>query len=139
MTEPLLPQAGPLVAARTYLLGELAARNNPLPVGVTPPAGELRPYALVSRPGSARRMFLGDYLIRVRVFDPDAVQCEANADLLHGLLLSASHLKVDTPHGVVWVTGATPSMGPTDFTDPASQLFGMQMAVFWTIGLRPGK
>lgn len=134
-----LPEAGPLVAARSYLVAELTARNNPLPVGVTPPAGPPRPYAVLSRPGGVSRGFLADYMIRVRVFDTDAVRLESNADLIHRLLLAASHRRVDTPVGSVWVSGASPSSSPADFDDPDVPMFGTQFAVFWTVGLRPEK
>lgn len=137
MTELLVPPVGPLVAARAYLLDELAARSNPLPVGVTPPAGEPVSYALLSRPGGAVREFLADYLIRVRVFDSDAVRLESNADLLHRLMLTVSHRRIVTDSGAVWIAGATAQSGPSSLDDPDVPLFGMQMAVFWTIGLRP--
>jgi len=93
---------------------------------------------LLSRPGSSSRVFLGDYLIRVRVFDTDAVRLERNTDLIHRLMLSVSHRMITTSEGEVWVTGSHPQMGPSDFTDPVSKMFAMQIAVFWTIGLRPG-
>lgn len=138
MTDVLMPPVGPLVAARAYLLDELAARGNPLPVGVTPPAGtNPQSYALISRPGGAARVFLADYLIRVRVFDADAVRLERNADLLHRLMLTASHRRVDTEQGSVWVSAATAQSGASSLDDPDIPLFGMQFAVFWTIGLRP--
>lgn len=133
----LMPAVGPLVAARTYLLEQLAARGNNLPVGVTPPAGAPQPYAVLSRPGSATRLFLTDYMIRVRVFDTDAVALERNADLLYRLMLEANHLNISTPHGSVWVTGANDHMGPATFDDDDVPMFGMQFAVFWTVGLRP--
>lgn len=133
----LLPPVGPLVAARTYLLDELAARGNTLPVGVTPPAGTPESYALLSRPGGATRMFLADYSIRVRVFDNDTVQLERNAELLYRLLLEANHRRIDTVDGSVWITGAMSQMAPATFNDPDIPLWGMQCAVFWTIGLQP--
>lgn len=133
----LVPPVGALVAARTYLLEELAARDNPLSVGVTPPAGTPDSYALISRPGGASRVFLGDYLIRVRVFDKDVVRLERNVDLVHRLMLTAAHRKIDTSEGSVWISAATPELGPATLDDPDIPLFGMQIAVFWTIGLRP--
>lgn len=133
----LMPAVGPLVAARTYLLNELAARSNTLPVGVTPPAGTPESYALLSRPGGATRAFVADYLIRVRVFDADAVRLERNADLLYRLMLSASHQLISTTEGDVWVTAATSQTAPSSLDDPDVPLFGMQSAVFWTIGLHP--
>ena len=132
-----MPPLGPLVAARAYLLEELAARDNPLTIGVSPPAGEPTSYALLSRPGGSVRAFLADYLIRVRVFDADAVRLEQNTDLLHRLLLTVSHRRITTEHGSVWIAGATAQSGPSTFDEPDVPLFGMQMAVFWTIGLRP--
>lgn len=131
----LLPAVGPLVAARTYLLEQLADRANALPVGVTPPPGQPHSYALLSRPGSATRDFLVDYMIRVRVYDADAVRLERNADLLYRLLLDANHRRIDTTEGSVWVTGATDHMGPASYDDDEVPLFGMQFAVHWTIGL----
>jgi hypothetical protein len=135
----LLPEVGPLVAARSYLIAALEQRNIILPVGVTPPLGEPRPYALLSRPGgNSRGPFLNDYMIRVRVFDTDAVQLETNTELLHRLMLSANHHRVETPAGPVWITGARSQMGPLDYTgDDSIPLWGMQFAVYWTIGLRP--
>lgn len=133
----LLPPVGPLVAARTYLVDELAARDNPLHVGVTPPPGTPESYALLSRPGGSTREFLGDYMIRLRVFDADAVRLETNADLLHRLLVTVNHRKITTPLGDVWVTGARPQYGPASFEDSDVPLFGFQAAVFWTLGLHP--
>lgn len=135
----LLPEVGPLVAARSYLLAELAAREIDLPVAVVPPEGPPRPYVLLSRPGgNSRGPFLNDYMIRVRVFDQDAVRLETNTELLHRLMLSANHRRVETPAGQVWITGARPQMGPLDYTgDDSIPLWGMQFAVYWTIGLRP--
>lgn len=133
----LMPAVGPLVAARAYLTTQLSARGNALPVAITPPSGQPQSYALLSRPGSATRLFLTDYMIRVRVYDADAVRLERNADLLYRLLLEANHLNISTPHGSVWITGATDHMGPSTYDDDDVPLFGMQFAVFWTIGLRP--
>jgi hypothetical protein len=133
----LMPVVGPLVAARAYLLEELAARDNPLPVGITPPGGQPQSYALLSRPGSVTREFLADYMIRVRVFDGDAVQLERNADLLYRLMLEANHRLIYTSLGSMWVTGATDHMGPATFNDGDVPLFGMQFAVHWTVGLHP--
>lgn len=132
-----MPAVGPLVAARTYLLDELAVRDNPLPVAITPPSGQPTQYALLSRPGSTTRLFLTDYMIRVRVYDADAVQLERNADLIYRLLLEANHIRIDTTEGSVWVNGAADHMGPATYDDTDVPLFGMQMAVFWTVGLRP--
>lgn len=137
MTGVLIPPVGPLVAARAYLLDELSARGNPLPVGIHPPEGTPTSYALISRPGTTSRVFLGDYLIRLRVFDTDAVRLERNTDLLHRLLLSAAHTLIETSEGDVWITAATPSFGPASFDDDDVPLFGMQAAVLWTIGLKP--
>lgn len=135
----LIPAVGPLVAARAYLLDALTERGNPLPVGVTPPAGtNPQSYALLSRPGSATRApFLGDFLIRVRVFDADAVRLERNADLLHRLMLAATHTFITTTEGAVWITAATQQTGPASLDDPDVPLFGMQSSIFWTIGLHP--
>lgn len=139
MTDILIPPVGPLVAARAYLLAELAARDNPLPVGVTPPAGVTNTdsYALLSRPGGRSRVFLSDYLIRVRVYDADTVRLESNADLIHRLMMTASHKRIDTELGSVWIAAATHQFGPASIDDPDIPLFGMQSAIFWTIGLRP--
>lgn len=135
----LMPTVGLLVAARAYLLGALTERGNPLPVGVTPPAAtNPQSYALLSRPGSAiRAPFLGDFLIRVRVFDADAVRLERNADLLHRLMMSATHTLITTSEGALWVTAATQQTGPSSLDDPDVPLFGMQSSVFWTVGLHP--
>lgn len=133
----LVPPVGPLVAARTYLINELVARSNPLPVGITPPTGQPQSYALLSRPGSSTRLFLTDYMIRVRVYDADAVTLERNADLLYRLMLEANHYSIDTVEGQVWVSAATDHMGPATYDDDNVPLFGMQFAVFWTFGLQP--
>lgn len=133
----LLPPVGPLVAAYAYLNDELAARDNPLPVGVTPPSGQPQAYALLSRPGSNSHLFLGRYMIRVRVYDSDAVRLERNADLLYRLLLDVNHRQIATTEGTVWVTGASDHMGPATYDDDETPLFGMQFAVFWIIGLKP--
>lgn len=133
----LMPAVGPLVAARTYLLDQLDARNNSLPVGISPPAGQPQCYALLSRPGSSTRLFLTDYMIRCRVYDTDVVRLERNADLLYRLLLEANHVDIVTPHGTVWVTGATDHMGPATYDDDEVPLHGMQFAVHWTVGLHP--
>jgi hypothetical protein len=143
----LLPPIGPLIAARSYLLSELSARENPLPVGIKPPPGEPNSYALLSRPGRKIRQFLGDYLIRVRVFDSDAVRLESNTDLLSALMLKPAHTQItieDTSEQdgwatvrSMWVTGTKESFGPMDHDDPDVPLFGMQFATFWTIGLQP--
>lgn len=134
----MLPEAGPLVAARSYLTAELAERGIDLPVGVTPPAGVPRPYVLLSRPGGTTRAYLADYMIRVRVFDTDAVRLENNVELLHRLMLAASRRRIEVADaGGVWVVGTSPSMSPSDYDDPDLPMFGMQFAVFWTFGLRP--
>ncbi|AXQ53035.1 tail terminator [Mycobacterium phage Rando14] len=134
----LVPPVGPITAARRYLLDELAARGNALPVGPSAPAGEPTSYALLSRPGTNKAPFLGHYLIRVRVFDRDVVRLERNADLLHALMLAAVHRKVTVPgEGSVWITAATHHYGPAELDDEDVPLFGMQSAVFWTIGLKP--
>lgn len=133
----LLPPVGPLVAARAYLLDELASRNNPISVGISPPAGDPTSYVLLDRPGSSTRVFLVDYMIRVRVFDRDAVRLEQNADLVCRLMLGAIHRRIDTEQGSVWVTGTRHQYGPAAMDDPDVPLFGMQAAVYWTIGLRP--
>lgn len=133
----LMPPVGPLVAARAYLLDELAARDNALPVGITPPPGAPQSYALLSRPGATTRMFLTDYMIRVRVYDADMVRLERNADLLYRLLLEANRISIDTTEGALWITAATDHMGPTTYDDDDVPLHGMQFAVFWTVGLRP--
>lgn len=133
----LMPPVGPLVAARAYLLAELDSRANPLPVNITPPAGQPQSYALLSRPGSTTRLFLTDYMIRVRVYDADAVQLERNADLLYRLMLEVNHQQIVTELGAVWVTGATDHMGPATYDDDDVPLFGMQFAVHWTLGLHP--
>ena len=137
MTTILLPPVGPLSAARAYLLDELDARDNSLPVGVVAPQGEPECFALLSRPGGATRTFLADYLIRIRVFDKDAVRLEDNTELLHRLMLHASRKQITVGDRTVWITGATSHIGPIDFDDPDVPMFGMQCAVFWTIGLLP--
>lgn len=133
----LMPSVGPLVAARTYLLEQLVLRDNTLAVGITPPPGQPQPYALLSRPGSTTRLFLTDYMIRVRVYDTDAVQLERNADLLYRLMLEVNHQQIVTELGTVWVTGATDHMGPATYDDDDVPMFGMQFAVHWTVGLHP--
>jgi hypothetical protein len=137
MVDILVPPVSSLVAARAYLLHELTARDNPLPVGVVPPTGDNSSYAMLSRPGGATNVFLADYLIRVQVFDADPVRLEHNADLLYRLMMTVSHRRIDTPEGSVWVTGASHHMSPSAQDDREIPLFGMQFAVFWTIGLRP--
>lgn len=147
MTNPILAvPVGPLTALRAYLLDELAARNNPLPVGVFPPAGDRhqpssgttpQSYALPSRLGhSYRSPFTIDYLLRVRVFDDVSARCEKNCDLIYHLMMAAGHRKVTTPVGDVWISDTIHQLGPSDFDDPDVPLFGMQTAVFWTIGLK---
>lgn len=134
----LAPAVGPLTAARRYLLDELAARGNPLPVGLEPPQGQPQYYTLLSRPGSNTEAYLGHFLIRVRTFDSDVVRLERNADLLHRLMLHATRRRIDVPgEGSVWITGATHHYGPGELDDPDVPLYGLQSAVFWTIGLRP--
>ncbi|AFN37807.1 tail terminator [Mycobacterium phage MacnCheese] len=139
----LLPPVGPISAARTYLLSELAARDNGLPVGVEPPGGEPQPYALLSRPGTLPEVFLGHFLLRLRVFDTDVVRLERNADLLHRLMLHATHKRIvvppddGDPGGTCWVTAAAHEFGPADLDDPDVPMFGLHSAVFWTIGLKP--
>jgi hypothetical protein len=130
-----MPEVRALVAARTYLLAELTDRGITMPVGVSPPAGDPQPFVLLSRPGGVTRVYLEDCMIRVRVFDNDVVRLEQNTDLLHRLMLAASHRKIVTPAGTGWVTGATASMAPADFDDTTVPMFGMQFTVFWTFGL----
>jgi hypothetical protein len=138
MTTLLVPPVGPLTAARAYLLNELAARNNPLPVGVTPPVGQPTSYALLSRPGGRKREFVTDYLIRVRVYDANAVQLEDNTELLAALMLQPARKRIETEDGrSLWVTAATQSANPSSYDDDEAALFGMQFSVFWTIGLHP--
>jgi len=129
----LLPPIGALEAARTYLLGALFDRDNPLPIGIVPPPGNPRSYALISRAGGKVRDFLADYQIRVRVYDTDAVNLETNTDLLHQLMLQVNHRAIGNG---VWVTAATQSSGPATYDDPDVPLFGNQFSVFWTFGLR---
>ncbi|ASR85901.1 tail terminator [Mycobacterium Phage Niklas] len=134
----LVPPVGPLTAARRYLLDELAARNNPLPVGGEVPEGSPDSYALLSRPGTSTDVFLQHSLIRVRVYDADLVRLERNADLVHRLLLHAVHKHIVVPdEGEVWITATQHNYGPADYDDKRVPLPGMQSAVFWTIGLRP--
>ncbi|AHB79547.1 tail terminator [Mycobacterium phage Validus] len=134
----LVPPVGPLTAARRYLLDELAARNNPLPVGGEVPDGSPDSYALLSRPGTSTDVFLQHSLIRVRVYDADLVRLERNADLLHRLLLHAVHKHIVVPdEGAVWITATKHNYGPAELDDKRVPLPGMQSAVFWTIGLRP--
>lgn len=133
-----LPPVDPLTAARAYLRDRLNAEGNPLPVGVTPPPGEPKSYALLSKPGSsARSLFTNDYLIRVRVFDTDSVKSDSNCELIWALLKSANHTKVTTTEGDVWITAATSHAGPSDLEDPDVPLWGSQCAVFWTIATKP--
>lgn len=133
-----VPPVGPLVAARAYLRAKLDELGNALPVNVTPPEGKPKSYALLSRPGaSARSLFTDDHLIRVRVFDTDAVVCERNCDIIWSLLKAANHTLVSTPEGDVWITAATDHAGPSDLDDPDVPLFGSQCAVFWTIATKP--
>ncbi len=134
----LATPVGALVAARAYLRGELDSRGNSLSVDVTPPGGVPRSYALLSRPGaSTRSIITDDHLIRVRVFDADAVVCQRNSDLIWALLKAANHIKVTTSEGDVWITAATDHAGPSDLDDPDVPLFGSQCAVFWTIATKP--
>ncbi|ASR85028.1 tail terminator [Mycobacterium phage PhelpsODU] len=139
----LVPPVGPLTAARRYLLDELAARSNPLPVSQVVPEGSPTSYTLLSRPGTTTDVFLQHSLIRLRTFDDDLVRLERNADLLHRLMLHAVHRHIvvpaaaDDPGGEVWITGAKHEFGPASLDDKRVPLPGMQSAVFWTIGLRP--
>ncbi|AXH46853.1 tail terminator [Mycobacterium phage Aminay] len=139
VTPILVPPVGPLVAARAYLLDELAGRDNPLQVGLTPPGGTPTSYALLNLSGTNPRVFLADFLIRVRVFDRDAVRLENNANLIHRLMLHAVSRKIHTTEGDVTISAATHQFGPADLDDPDVPLAGKQLAVFWTIGLRPEK
>ncbi|ARQ95454.1 hypothetical protein I5G81_gp15 [Mycobacterium phage Shandong1] len=134
----LVPPVGPLTAARRYLLDELAARGNTLPVSQVVPDGSPTSYTLLSRPGTSTDVFLQHSLIRLRTYDDDLVRLERNADLLHRLMLHAVHKHIVVPgEGAVWITGATHEYGPASFDDKRVPLPGMQSAVFWTIGLRP--
>jgi len=140
-----------LVAARTYLIDALTLAGRPLEVAIVPPSGPLaktKSYALLSRPGSApRSLFTIDYLIRVRVLDESAVDCHSNTDLIYGLMLAATHCRIDTPKlkrdgepGSLWISKASPGdNGPSDFADEdiAERLFGLQFAVFWTVAGKP--
>lgn len=139
--DPVLgPPVPALVAARAYLRAELDARSNPLTVDVQPPAGEPAGYGLLSLlPSHQRSRFTVDYAIRVRVFDPDAVRCHRNTDLVWALMTSATHRKVQTPLGAVWISAACPGEpGPSDLDDEdVPELFGLQFSVFWTIALKP--
>lgn len=138
MTTVWLPDSPPLVAARTYLLDELAQRGNPLPIEWAPPDGDpAESYALLSRWDTRANVFLGDYLLKVRVFDADIVRLEQNADLIHRLMLAANHRKIVTPLGPVWITAATHHFGPAEHNDDDIPLPGMMCGVFWTIGLKP--
>ena len=116
-----------------------------------PPTGPLaktKSYVLLSRPGSApRSLFTTDYLIRVRVFDESAVDCHHNTDQIYGLMLAATHYRIDTPAlrpggepGSLWITKASPGdNGPSDFADEdiGERLFGLQFAIFWTVAGKP--
>lgn len=134
----LLPRVGPLVAVRSYLRDELAARSVVLPVGVTAPSGEPKRFALLQRLGSHdHSLFTTDYLIRVRVFDEDAVSAESNADLVYGLLLMARHRRIVVGPSHVWVSGSEHQLGPSVVDDPDVPLHGYQLAVFWTLALKP--
>lgn len=139
MGSPVLrPAVSPLAAARVYLKAELAGRGVVLPVGVSEPAGRPKRFALLQRMGSHdRSLFTTDYLIRVRVFDEDSVLAESNADLVYGLLMMARHRRIDVGGSHVWVSGTDHQMGPSDFEDPDVPLFGFQLAVYWTLALKP--
>lgn len=137
------PPVSPITAARAYLRAELAARGNPLPVGVDPPAqasGEV-PHALLSRPGSNRRnLFTVDYMLRVQVYDHQLLACERNADLLWSLMGAATHTRITLPSGeAVWIDAATQAQpgGPGEFEDGRTAMHAMQFATFWTISLKP--
>lgn len=143
----LAPAVGPLTACRTFLTAELAARGiTDLPVGVSPPPGTPTRYVLLARSGSNQRSFITcDYLIRARVFDEDSVRCEHDADLICQMLMYARHRKIHTAGGDVWVSGTHHQFGPaaalavsnTELDDANVRLFVYQIAVFWTIGLKP--
>lgn len=138
MSVILAPPIGPLVAARTYLLAALQERGNALPVGVTPPPGQPASFALLSRLGSHdRSRFTTDYLIRVRIFDADAVRAEDNADLIYGLLFHARHQKITVGARSVWVSGTDHQLGPSQLDDPDVPLHGYQVAVYWTLATKP--
>lgn len=133
----LVTPVGALVAANAYLRAELDALNNPLPVGVTPSKGNPTSYALLSRPGTSGSQLMADHMVRVRVFDADAVVCQRNSDLIWALMMAANHRKITTPEGDVWITAATNHTGPVDLDDDDVPLFGSQCAVFWTIATKP--
>lgn len=139
MGSPVLrPAVGPLAAARVYLLSELAVRGVDLPVGVSEPPGKPSRFALLQRSGSHdRSLVTTDYLIRVRVFDADSVVAESNADLVYGLLMMARHRRIEVGARHVWVSGTGHQLGPSVLEDPDVPLFGFQLAVFWTLALKP--
>ena len=134
---PILRTSIPvLVAARQYLVDNLDDRDVDLHIGVKPPAGTPDSYALLSQSGrNFPNPFLADTLIRVRVFDKRAEVVETNADLLHGLMMAATHTHITTTDGGLWVSGVRSQMGPTDLSDPDVPLFGSHFAVFWSTGL----
>ncbi len=133
----LVEPIGPLTAARAYLLDELSARGNPLPVGVQPPPGEPVSYALLQLLDTKTRVILTDYAIRVRVFDADTERLEHNTGLAHRLMLHAVHRRVTAAGRTAWITAAAPLAGPSDLDDPDVPLFGRQFTVVWSIGLNP--
>lgn len=139
----LAPTMPPLGACREYLKAKLAERTIALPIGVDAPAtpeGAPGPthYALVSQLGSNQLGPVGEYLLRVKVFNADAWTCAQHALFLHAALLGAAQTKIVVPgEGSLWVTGTEHQMGPADLDDPDVPLFGQQMAVFWTTPLKP--
>lgn len=135
----LAPSMEPVIAAGAYLTRRMADRGIELSIGATPPDGQPTRYVLLNQIDSRHRAFLGDYLIRARVFNEDAYECGQHATLLHAALLGASQTKVVFPDvGSLWVTGTEHQAGPSDIDDDEHKpLFGQAMAVFWTVSLKP--
>lgn len=134
------PASPPLAACRAYLEQKLAARGDgfDLPVGNTPPEGIPTAYILLSQLGTEPRGPVSDYLIRARLFNADSWACVKQASYVHAALMGAAQHRIVIPAvGALWVTGTTHQMGPADLDDPDVPLFGQQMAVFWTVAVKP--
>ena len=132
------PESPPLAACRVYSEQKLTARGYDLPVDATPPDGEPTAYVLLSQLGTVPRGPVTDYLLRARLFNADPWACIQQAQYLHAALLGAAQHRIVIPDvGALWVTGTSHQMGPADLDDPDVPLFGQQMAVFWTVALKP--
>lgn len=144
----LAPTLGPLTALRAYLINELPLHGIVgLPVAISPPAGPPVPWVQVQHVGTSRlSLFTNRYMLRVAVFDTDAVVCERRAGIISGLVLGANHAHIVTADGDVWISGVDHQAGPGSIdaayympsvADAAISMFGQQITFFWVIAPKP--